>query len=274
MNLRKLLPAAFQMREAKIKMYSNVLKEKLRSNEPVAGCIIQGALPTLAEIAGLTGFDFIWIDAEHGPLSERDAEDMVRAAEVRRTIPLVRVPANKSEIISRFLDIGAMGVIIPGINSRAEVEAAVKAVKYNPEGFRGLTSTRTADFGLKKKLAEYVTEANSETIVLVIIETPDAIDQLEDILSVEGLDGAIFGGTDLSVALGVPGQWQHETVQAAFMRFIEVGNRSGKAIGTVLRPGENAQQLIAKGVTMLAANAYSLFANSSKSFVASVKQGR
>jgi 2-keto-3-deoxy-L-rhamnonate aldolase RhmA len=107
-------------------------------------------------------------------------------------------------------------------------------------------------------------------MVLPIIETPEAISCLEEILAVAGVDGAIFGGTDLSAALGVPGQWQHETVQAAFKRFIEIGNRSGKAIGTVLRPGEDAQQLISQGITMIIANAYSLFANTSKSFVASV----
>lgn len=251
-------------------MYINSLKSKLVNKEPVAGCIIQGALPPLVEICGLTGFDFVWIDAEHGPLSERDCEDLVRAAEVRCTIPLVRVPVNAPEVIMKYLDVGCMGVIIPGVVSRTQVEAAVKAVKYTPCGSRGLTSTRTADFGLVNPLAEYVTQANEETMVLPIIETPEAISCLEEILAIAGVDGAIFGGTDLSAALGVPGQWQHESVQAAFKRFIEIGNRSGKAIGTVLRPGEDAQQLISQGITMIIANAYSLFANTSKSFVASV----
>jgi 4-hydroxy-2-oxoheptanedioate aldolase len=252
-------------------MYSNSLIQKLQNREPVAGCIIQGALPALVEICGLAGFDFVWIDAEHAPLSERDCEDLVRAAEVRHTIPLVRVPSNTSETIMRYLDVGCMGVIIPGVTSRAEVEAAVKAVKYNPSGSRGLTSTRTADFGLIKPLAEYVMEANAQTLVLVIIENPEAVEHLEEILSVDGLDGAIFGGTDLSAALGVPGQWQHETVQQAFQTFIECGLRSGKPIGTVLRPGETAKELIEKGITIIAANAFSLFASQAKSFVSLVK---
>ena len=255
-------------------MYTNSLKSKLLNREPVAGCIIQGGLPALAEICGLAGFDFVWIDAEHGPLSERDCEELVRAAETRKTIPIARVAVNAPEIIMKVLDVGCMGVVIPGIRTRAEVEAAVKAVKYTPRGSRGLTSTRTADFGLVRPLAEYVAQANEETMVLPIIETVEAINFLEDILAVEGVDGAIFGGTDLSAALGVPGQWQHQTVQDAFRKFISIGKQSGKAIGTVLRPGEDAQELLQQGVSIIVANAYSLLAKSSKAFVASVKMGR
>lgn len=252
-------------------MYANPLKSKLANGEPVTGCIIQGALPALAEICGLTGFDFAWIDAEHGPLSERDCEELARAAENRRIVPLVRVPAAMPHIILRYMDVGAMGVIVPGVTGPEDVAAAVRAVKYYPRGDRGLTTARAADFGLVKPLTEYVTEANAETMVIAIIETPAAIDRLEEIFAVDGLDAAIFGGTDLSLAMGLPGQWLHPRVQEAFERFIEAGRRSGKPVGTVLRPGESAPELIGRGLTILIANAYSLFAAGAKNFVAAVK---
>jgi 4-hydroxy-2-oxoheptanedioate aldolase len=253
-------------------VYKNPFKAKLLAREPVAGCIIQGAIPPLAEIAGLAGFDFLFIDAEHGPLSEKDCEDLVRAAEVRKTVPVIRVPANNPEVILRYMDIGAMGIIIPGVTSKEEAEKAVRAVKYFPRGNRGLSGTRASDYGLGKPLSEYVVEANDETVVLTIIENPEALENLEEIMAVDGLDGVILGTTDFSQALGVPGKGNHEKVVAAYKKFIEKGNKSGQAaLGVVVRPGETPKQHFDQGVTILVTTAYGLFAGEAKRYVASVR---
>jgi len=121
-------------------MHKNPLKEKLRNKQPLAGCIIQGALPAMVEICGLVGMDFVFIDAEHSPFSERDCEEMIRAAEIRNIVPIVRPPDCEPSTVLRFMDIGAMGVILPSVNSKEEAEKGVQAVKYYPRGIRGLAA--------------------------------------------------------------------------------------------------------------------------------------
>ncbi len=252
-------------------MYKNPLKEKIRNREPISGCMIQGLFPAFVEICGLAGFDFIFIDAEHGALSARDCEELVRAAEVRHTVPLVRVPNAAPDTILRFMDIGAMGVILPGVSTKAEAEAAVRAVKYYPEGKRGLNAVRASDYGMTKPLAEYVVDANRETVVLAIIENTSALENLAEILAVDGIDGVILGTADLSQTLGVPGQGQHPKLQEAYRTFVKEGLKAGKAIGAVVRPGESVQDYLAAGVSMLITSAYSLFAKEAKRFVGAVK---
>jgi len=252
-------------------MYKNLLKEKMRRREPVSGCMIQGFLPAFVEICGLAGFDFIFIDAEHGPLSPSDCEELVRAAEVRNTVPLIRVPNSEPDTILRFMDIGAMGIILPGVSTREEAERAVHAVKYYPQGNRGLNAVRASDYGMRKPLAEYVVDANQETVVLAIIENTAGIENLADILSVDGIDGVILGTSDLSQSLGVPGQGQHPRVQEAYHQFVTEGLKTTKAIGTVVRPGENAQEYLAAGLSILITSAYSLFGNEAKRFVSEFK---
>jgi len=133
-------------------MYKNSLKEKMKMHESVAGCMIQGFFPALVEICGLAGFDFIFIDAEHGVLSPSECEELVRAAEVRHTVPLIRVPNSDPDTILRFMDIGAMGIILPGVSTKEEAEKAVRAVKYYPQGSRGLNAVRATDYGMTTTL--------------------------------------------------------------------------------------------------------------------------
>ena len=252
-------------------MYKNVLKEKMHRGEPVSGCMIQGVLPALVEICGLAGFDFVFIDAEHSALAPKECEELVRAAEVRGIVPLVRVPNSDADTILRFLDTGAMGIILPGVSTAKEAEQAVRAAKYYPRGIRGLNAVRASDYGMRKPLAEYVVDANRETVVLAIIENAAAVDNLTDILAVDGIDGAILGTADLSQALGVPGQGQHPQVQAAYRKFVEAGLKSGKAIGTVVRPGEQVQAYRQDGLTILLTSAYSLFGQAAKGFADELK---
>ena len=252
-------------------MYKNPLKEKLQRGVPVSGCMIQACMPSIVEICGLAGFDFVFLDAEHGTIAPKDCEELVRAAEVRRTVPLIRVPNSESDTILHFLDVGGMGIILPGVSTKEEVQRAVRAVKYYPQGMRGLNAVRASYFGMTKPLSEYVVEANQETVVLAIIENSIAISNLAEILGVDGIDGAILGTGDLSQSLGVPGQGKHPKVQEAFRRFVEEGRKTGKPIGTVVRPGESVKEYLDLGLTILITSANSLFGNAAKSFVHEMK---
>lgn len=248
-------------------MYPNQLKAHLAQDRPICGCMIQGYMPALAEIAGLAGFDFLFLDAEHSSLSVTECENMVRAAEARGIVPLVRVPNCKADTILRYLDCGAMGVILPGIANAEEAKRAVQAAKYYPMGERGLNGVRASDYGMAKPLSEYTADANRETMVIPIIENREAIDNLDEILAVEGIDGMILGASDLSQSLGVPGQGKHPLVLAAKKRFIEAGQASGKPFGTVVRAGESIDAYLAEGMKILMVNAYALFGSAAKGFV-------
>jgi 4-hydroxy-2-oxoheptanedioate aldolase len=252
-------------------VYANPLKEKLRMKIPVSGCMVQGAMPSLVEICGLAGFDFVFLDAEHGPLSPKECEELARAAEIRHTVPLVRVPNIEADTILRFLDTGVKGVILPGVSTKDEAVKAVQAAKYYPQGCRGLNAVRASDYGMKESMPDYVVSANRETVILAIIENVEAIANLEDILSVEGIDGAILGKSDLSQSLGVPGQGKHPLVLAASREFVLKGLSSGKPIGTVVRNGENAKEYLEAGLTILLTSAYALFGNEARRFVNETK---
>jgi 4-hydroxy-2-oxoheptanedioate aldolase len=253
-------------------MYKNPLKEKLQKGQAVAGCMIQGCFPALVEICGLAGFDFVFLDAEHGPLSPKDCEELVRAAEARGIVPLLRVPNADGDTILRYMDTGLMGVILPGVSTKEEAQQAVRAVKYHPEGNRGLNAVRASDYGMRAPLSEYVAEANRQTIVLAIIENVTAIANLEEILAVDGLDGVILGTADLSQSLGIPGQGKHPKVQAAYREFVDKGLKAGKPLGTVVRPGEAVKDYLAAGLTILLTSAYTLFGNEARRFVGEFRE--
>lgn len=252
-------------------MLIHSLRQKLAQRLPVSGCMIQGCLPSLVEICGLAGFDFVFLDAEHSAIAPRDCEELVRAAQLRQTAALVRVPNSAADTILRYMDIGSTGIILPGVSTRVEAERAVRAVKYYPEGIRGLNTVRASDFGMTESLSEYVKIANQSTVVLAIIETAEAIENLAEILATPGLDGAILGTGDLSQSLGVPGQGKHPKVLEATRRFVETGLAAGKPIGTVVRPGETAQEYLDQGLTILVTSANALFANAAKSFAGEVR---
>lgn len=252
-------------------MYENSLKSKLKRNQPVLGCIIQGYFPAFSEICGLAGFDFVFIDAEHAPFSERDCEEMVRAAEVRQTVPLIRVPRNEPETILRYMDIGAMGIIVPGVDSAEEAAKAVRAVKYYPEGRRGLTNSRASDYGLRKPLPEYVEQSNRETLVIPLAESRESIANLPEILAAPGVDAVIIGTTDISHSLGVPGQNNHPLVQEAFARALAAGKDSGKPLGAVARGAETPRQYYEQGVNIVLVNLLAILGASLKSLVDSAQ---
>lgn len=246
------------------------LKQKLQTGQPVSGLIIQSPTPALVEIAGYVGFDFVFLDAEHSPLSERDCEDLVRAAEVAGTVPLVRVPSVESGLVLRFLDTGAKGIIIPGAESRWDVEAAVRAAKYAPEGMRGLSAVRAARYGQRGPLAEYVKTANEDIAILAIVESPKAMEDLEEMMATPGLDGIVVGATDLSQAMGLPGQQTHPKVKEACDEIFRRARAAGTPSGAVVRPGENIAEYRAKGVQILLTGAFGLLAGAARRFAAEV----
>lgn len=212
-------------------MRVNKTKAKLAAGETVVGCFLSYAEPSFAEFVALQGWDFLVFDSEHGPLEPRDVQDLCRAADVRDVTPIVRVPTNQQHILLRFMDTGAQGVHVPWVNSAVDADAAVRGIKYGPRGVRGLAGTRASDWGMSGPLGEYTKMANRETLVVIHIETIEAVDAIEDYVAVDGIDVLFLGPTDLSQSLGVPGQIHHPDVEAAMRRVAEVVVKSEKILG-------------------------------------------
>ena len=199
-------------------MQSNRTKAKLLAGETVVGCFLRYPDASLVEMLGYQGWDFLVFDGEHGTLEPRDCENMVRSAELRGVTPLVRVTTNQPAVILRLMDTGAQGAHVPWVNSASEAKAAVQSIKYQPLGIRGLAGVRAADYGQGAPLAEYIQQANRETLVVVQVETDTAIKHIDEIAAVDGVDVIFIGPIDLSHSLGVAGDFKHPDVQAAIDR--------------------------------------------------------
>ena len=212
-------------------MRTNELKARLAAGETVYGCFTKYPEPALVELIALSGFDFAIFDGEHGTLEPRDIEHLTRAAESRNMTSIARVPTNQSAAILRFLDTGVQGIHIPWVNTVEGVEEAVRSAKYGPRGMRGLAGSRASDWGYTGTLAEHTRRANEETLVVIHIETDQAVDAAPDYCKVDGVDVLFIGPTDLSHSLGHPGDLEHPKVVAALERAAEAVLGGGKTLG-------------------------------------------
>jgi 4-hydroxy-2-oxoheptanedioate aldolase len=250
---------------------ANETKARLRAGGCVYGCFVRYPDPGLAELLALQGFDFLVLDGEHGTMEPRECENMVRGAELRGATPLVRVPANEAPVILRFMDTGAQGVHIPLAASAEDADAAVRAVKYWPRGTRGLTGVRAASYGQEEPLAEYVARANEETMVVVQIETREALERVPEIAAVDGVDVVFVGPTDLSHALGVPGQLGHPLVEEAYDAVVHGMSDSSAALGVLVPDADGVRRWRERGARYIAVTVDSLVVSSARALLASVR---
>ena len=248
-------------------MRKNLTKEKINAGKTVYGVFVNMGCPTIVEIVGLIGFDFILIDAEHGPMGVETCEHMVRAADNVNITPIIRVAVNIQQNILRYLDIGALGVQMPMLNTKADAESVVRAIKYRPEGKRGLAGMRAASWGLTGPLGDYVKEANRETLVITQVETMEAVENLEDILTVPGIDIIFIGPNDLSVAMGYPGQMNHPEVQKMIENLVKKIHAAGKAAGTVAYDLDTLRKCKERGFQFITYNVIPMIVKSGREYL-------
>lgn len=222
-------------------MIKNKLKEKLQKGATVVGPFCKLQDPAIVEIAALSGFDFVIIDMEHGPFSIESAQNMIRAAEARGITPVVRVTENSDTLILRTLDIGAKCVQIPQICTKADAEYVVKATKFYPKGERGMCRyVRAADYTAIDGTTHFGT-ANDDITTIIHIEGMEGIENLEEILKVDGIDVIFLGPYDLSQSCGVPGQVNHPKVVEAMKHAVGLAKKEGKYVGTFTESSEKAK---------------------------------
>lgn len=228
----------------------NTLKEKLQRGEKTAGAWLQMASPMAAEILGLAGFDWLLIDMEHGPSDMTSLVGQLQAMASSPAVPLVRAPWNDAAVIKRILDAGAMGVIVPAVNTVQEAMAAVSACKYPPQGIRGIaTGTRAAGFGQFSQ--SYFAAANAVVLVIVQIETQQGLSNLDDILTVEGIDAIFIGPMDMATSLGHLGNPGHPEARQAIAEIERKTREAGMVLGTVAGDWLTAKALYDRGYQLV-----------------------
>lgn len=214
-------------------MRENHVKRALKSGEAVIGTMANEVKsPGLALMCAAAGFDFLFIDTEHGTYSLAQTGALIQMCRQVGIVPLVRVPDLAYHLIARVLDAGAMGVMVPRIETEKQVEAMVSYMRYPPLGVRGSGGGGRTEYGLAGgSTAELVERLNNETLIVAQIERKAAIENIEAIAAVPGLDVCLIGPVDLSISLGVPGELDHPLVQDAIQKVVDACASRGIASG-------------------------------------------
>ena len=237
----------------------DTLRQALLKGQPVLGSWIQLGHPGVAEIMSKAGFDWLGIDLEHSDIDLATAFALIQVVDLAGCAPLVRLSANDPVQARRVMDAGAWGVIVPAVQSAVEARRAVEAVKYAPEGARGVGLGRAHGYGAR--FAEYLRESHEGSIVIPMIEHKDAVDRAEEILNVCGVDGAFIGPYDLSASYGVAGQLDHPLVAQAMRQVVDAARAAGKAAGihVVHPPVTQVADRLAEGFRLIAYGGDMLF---------------
>jgi 2-keto-3-deoxy-L-rhamnonate aldolase RhmA len=223
-------------------------RARVRRHDLLVGPLLTLASPEVAEIFALLGFDWVWIDLEHTPLSLERAQQLVQAVGGRAGT-VIRVPWNDPVHVKRALDLGCDGVIVPQVKSAAEARSAVAAAKYPPAGVRSVGIARAQQYGMT--LQEYVLGASERVTVLLQIEHIDAVPHIGDILAVPDVDGIIFGPYDLSASMGRPGQIGHPDVAAVIGDLARTCNERKMAWGAFAPDAAAAKVHADRGATLI-----------------------
>ena len=233
----------------------------MRRGEPSIGSWMSMAHPSIAEILAMAGYDWIVIETEHTAIDVSEVLRLIIAIEQRGSVPLVRLAWNDPIQAKAVLDSGAAGVLVPMVNTKADAELAVSMTKYPPLGSRGVGLARAQGYGIN--FDAYVTNANADTLLLVQIEHREAVENIEQILSVTGIDGVFIGPYDLSLSLGIPGRLNHPDILAAKQKVLTATLAHGLIAGMhFVQPqtaASDCQKAISEGYRFIALGTDILF---------------
>ena len=242
-------------------MLAEKIKQKLQNKKPSIGTWMSMAHPSIAEILAMAGYDWVVVETEHTAIDVSEVLRMVIAIEQRGSIPLVRLASVDPVQAKAVLDSGAAGVIVPMVNTKAEAALAVAMTKYPPMGTRGVGLARAQGYGVDFDV--YVKNANRDTLVIVQIEHIDAVNNIDEILSVPGIDGTFIGPYDLSMSLGIPGQLTHPMVVEAKEKVLKAVLKKGLAAGIhFVQPNtavSDCEEAVKAGYTFIAVGTDILF---------------
>ncbi len=273
------------------------LRRRLLDGQTVYGLIVKAPAPALVEMCAAAGFEFAFLDGEHGGADTLELEHHVRAAGSFGIPAVVRVGSHGPREILQVLDTGAEGIVVPHVNTKADVEAIVRAAHYPPVGRRGVATTTRAAVHARGgganyppgggggvapppgagrhafvNLKDHLRAAQEHTWIAVQVEDPEAVENVEAIAAVPGVDCVFIGPTDLSVGLGYPGETSHPVVTAAFDRIRRaVASKPKVRLGSFARDGRDARAWVARGASFIALAATTLIAQKFRDTIAEIR---
>jgi 4-hydroxy-2-oxoheptanedioate aldolase len=234
-----------------VKLKENKVKRALRRGEVCLGTMITTMRsPQIVSVLAASGWDFFTLDTEHNQFDMETLTDMMTVAQAEDIVPLIRVPDTQYHLMARPLDNGAQGLVCPRCESREQVEMIIRSTKYHPMGARGASLSGIHTGFHEINHAEYMKWANEETLMVIQIETKLAVDRVEELVSVPGVDAVWIGPFDLSTSMGLAGQFHHPEVEACYEKVIAACNKYSVAPGIHLGNLEALKRWIARGIRL------------------------
>ena len=227
------------------------IKDKLKKKQVALGTWITLCDPIIPELLAPAKFDWMCVDLEHTSITLNELKPIIISIENIKSTPLVRVGENNYNLIKRVMDIGASGVIVPNINTVEDAKKAIDAVKYPPKGKRGMGLYRAQSFG--NKLNEYIKWNDNKSLVIIQIESQEALDNIDNILGLKNLDAFFVGPYDLTASMGIPGEFHHEKYKKALKKILNSANKNNitPGIHSVSPDYKIVKNYIRKGFKMI-----------------------
>lgn len=230
-------------------MKANPVKDKLKSGGIVIGSeVSRFRCSDIPRVYAAAGFDFVFIDMEHSGFHLETVGDLIRTARQADIVPVVRVPQAEYAWISRVLDCGAQGIIVPRVNTPEQVEQIVSWTRYPPQGIRGFACNTAQTDGQPVGIDEFIDASNQSMLVVIQIERREAVANLSEMLSIDGVDVACLGLMDLTIDLGVPGRIDHPLARDAVQQLLTVAEEQQVAAGVISASQETIAQYVTEGV--------------------------
>jgi 2-keto-3-deoxy-L-rhamnonate aldolase RhmA len=248
-------------------------RSRVKSREPVFGTlVVEFRAPAISQILASAGFDFLIIDMEHGSFDMHLVADMIQVARLSNIVPLVRPPSLTPHFLTKALDAGAIGLMLPHVETSSDVMSIVEAVRYPPEGKRGCSLGRAQTDYQSVKLASFIEKMNRETFLLIQIESRLGVENLDDILKVPGVDGILIGPTDLSIDLGIPDQLSNDLFVSTVKKIFAACEAHGIAPGIHANQIEFADYWMKSGAKIITYSSdYGFLAGSSRKAMEELK---
>lgn len=230
-------------------MRTNPVKHALAAGKPVFGSEISRLRsPDVARLYAAAGFDFAFIDTEHSAFNLETVADIIAVCRIVGIVPIVRVPQAEYTFVARVLDQGAQGIIVPRVNDAQTVRDIVSWMRYPPQGIRGYADTAAQTDHQRVAADQLIATNNLETLCVIQIERRQALENLDEMLAVPGVDVACMGCMDLSIDLGIPGQIDHPTMVAAIQKVVDTAARHRVASGIIVGKMETVNRWVQAGM--------------------------
>ncbi|MEO5583637.1 MAG: aldolase/citrate lyase family protein [Saprospiraceae bacterium] len=234
------------------------LKQRIQNGDTVHGCWLNLGSPLTAEIVGQSGFDWVLIDLEHGAGTEKDVVAQLQAIKSTGTAAIIRVESSEPSRISRVMDMGALGVMCPKVNNAKEAKKVITGLHYPPFGNRGVAKmVRATDFS--KSFNQYYEEAKDQVLGVVQIETKEALSHLDEIAATEGVDVMFIGPSDLTMELGIFGQFDNPIFLNAVSDIVSAAHQAKKAVGILFFDPNEYKKYHDMGIRFIACGSDAVF---------------